>query len=70
MLCECLSGEFEDYEIYYSQLLHILGEQIPIESESYYFTAGEVIILIVSKSHVDYNGFHNNQLINQSKYLE
>lgn len=34
------------------------------------FTAGEVIILMTSKSHLDFNGFHNNQLINQRKYLE
>lgn len=41
-----------------------------MEVRPYYFTAREVIILIVSKSHVYYNGFHNNQLVNQSKYLE
>lgn len=30
----------------------------------YNFTAGGVIIPLISKSHVDFNGFPNNQLIN------
>lgn len=40
------------------------------EVRHYYFTAGEIITLVISKSRVNCNGPHNNPLISQSKYLE
>jgi hypothetical protein len=36
----------------------------------HYFTAAEVINFTIFKSSVDFSGFHNNQLIDQRKYLE
>lgn len=70
MQCECLKVG-EDYE---RSIVHrhcrYWRAGSNWEVRHYYFTAGEIIIFIISKSYVDFNGLQNNRLINQSKYLE
>lgn len=57
----------EDGETCSSQVVPIPGEQVPTrEVRHYYLTAGDGVIFIVSKSHVDFN----HKFINPSKYLE
>lgn len=54
-----------------SQVVPIHGEQVPTrEVRDYYLTAGDGVIFIISKSHVDFSGFHDHKFINPSKYLE
>lgn len=70
MHCEYLKVG-EDYE---QSIIHkysmYLENRFKKEGEALFFHSREVIILIISKSQADFNGFYNNQSISQSKHPE